>query len=237
MLELTAAALDPSHARATNEQLMAVKAWPAFNQAKKRDECREAFGVDRAIAEAEAVGGSPPPGLLRRAQKATDLDALRVEFVQQRCRNGFLVGEYYWNALEASLRGAQFTAAELKYAQTRPARGRLHPVLKINTSKMRDIEREYRPAAHLWCAHFLMKFEFEPPNLPEYLALSELIADHLLTIHLKQHGPLLDPRTPLWRVPAQLRALLPPISLAVEQVQPGTKLLDLIPLPPSVTQT
>src|SRR3954447_26083438 len=100
MLELTATALDPALAAATNEYLIAVKAWPAFDQAKKRAQWRESFAVDRAIIEAEAVGSSPPPGLLRRAFKATDLEALRGEF-NERMWHGLLTGEHYWNAVGA----------------------------------------------------------------------------------------------------------------------------------------
>lgn len=226
-LEITPAALAPHLAAATNEYLIAVKAWPAFGQAQQQARLRESFAVERAIAEAEAVGGSAPPGLLRRAFAATDTQVLKDEFLQ-RWAHGLQVGHYYYTALEGDLSGAQFTIADLKLFQTRPEIRRAHTAFNIGSSKFRDLEREYRPAAHLWAAHAWMQLETAPLDIADYLAVSEVIADQLLNIHIKQYGPLLPRGTELWRVPPALRPLLPPKVVVAERVRPGTKLLKLL---------
>jgi len=227
MLELTAAALAPHLAAATNEYLLSVKTWPQFGQARQQTRLRESFAVERQIAEAEAVGGALQPELARRAFRATDLQALKDEFLQRQVA-GLRVGQYFYEAIEGSLTGARFTVAELKQRQVRPEIRRALPAFKIGASTFRDLEREFRPAAHLWAAHAWMNFDLVPPDIAEYLAISEVIADQLLSVHIKQYGPLLPRGTKLWRVPASLRALLPPVPIAVEQVPPGSKLLELL---------
>jgi hypothetical protein len=230
MLELTAAALTPAYAAVTNELLVAVKAWPGFDQAPQRAIYRESFAVERAFMEAEAVGGSIPLALGRRAFKATDPQTLSDE-IKRRWANGMHVGNYYTIALEMHLAGVKFSLAELKHEYLRSARRNLPREFVIGPSTLRDITREYRPAVHLWVAHYWMQLDLTPPDIPEYLALAELIADQLLAIQMKGHGRLIDPHTPLWRVPVHIHPLLPPFSVAIQRVKPGTKLLDLFPLP------
>src|SRR4051812_46740231 len=184
-LELTAAALAPQFARATSEYLFAIQIWPGFGQADRRAEFLETCAVARQVDEAKAVPGTFRVEMLDQVFASSPLSSFQDE-VSRRALQGVTVGMYYATAIELDRVGVPVSVKQLRAFQTRPELRRGHPAADIGEAQLRDLLREYRPAAHLLaarCMQAVAKLDAGEPSSPdpigEFLALSELAANRL----------------------------------------------------------
>jgi hypothetical protein len=84
-LEITRAALAPEHAHATQEYLMAIRAWPAADRTDRRATFLESCAAARLIDEAKAL-----PGTLRveMLDKPSGQSRRRTSSPNSRCAFG-----------------------------------------------------------------------------------------------------------------------------------------------------
>ena len=205
-LEITQAALDPQHARATCEYLMGIMLWPS--DAERRAAFLKTAAAVRLVEEVEAVPGTQRPDMLRQTLGVTAPRDFAAE-VNRRWLEGAAVGEYYGIAFQRDLLHLPVSLKELTSVQTRSERRKLHPAADFGSSKLRDHLREYRPAAHLWASLYMRHADGIDCALPcsldqidQFLSLATTIAARLGTIKLeRQSRPMIGPGVDLWRVP------------------------------------
>jgi hypothetical protein len=218
-LEITRAALAPEHAHATQEYLMAIRAWPAADRADRRAAFLESCAAARLIDEAKALPGNLRVEMLEQAFRAKPPEDFEPELTL-RIRQGLLVGAFYAETIVRHMAGQQVNVKQMLGRMTASAFRKLHPVADIGRSKLESLLREYRPAATLLAAACIR--HFEPIALPrddvaEFLALSEWLRVKAASIPLPRRAETLLPLDrDLWRVPPYLT--LPSVDFRLPEV-------------------
>jgi len=217
-LKITAAGLGVEHARATCDYLLAIMLWPI--ECDARTEFLRTCSIGSAIEAAKAAPGIGEATALDLAERAffAAPPAQHEPEVQRRKYLGLQVGEFF---AAAWVRGGEMnepvSVKQLRGLMTTPARRRLHPAV-VGEKTFENILREFRPAATLWAAKYVMFREGidrtapSPGMLMEFLALAERARRIVTSLPLRsRRDPLLSSETDLWRVPSWLQ--LPPVAL------------------------
>lgn len=211
-LQITRAGMAPEHAMATCNYLLSLMLWPV--ECDDRTEFLQTCAAAAAIDAARAVpGAAHSPDLIEQALRARR-PADFQQVIDRRVQLGLQVGEYYASAWQHTLPEMElppFVAGEARRLMTSPQRRALHSGV-LGEKSLENVLREFRPAACLWAARFILEaenmdhaFPCAPDRIPEFLGLAEWVRRQLSQAGVgRRREPLLPPDADVWRPPAWL---------------------------------